>query len=59
MKLKEIYKNGCRYKTKKYGVVKVVNDPSQFKAYKKMGLDVFEKEEVKKDAKKTNKEVKK
>ena len=45
MKLKEIYKNGCTCKTQRFGVVKVVNDESQFKTYVKMGLDVFETKE--------------
>lgn len=45
MELKEHYKNGCTCKTKRFGVVKVVNDEKMFKTYKKMGLDVFKTEE--------------
>lgn len=59
MKLKEIYTKGGTVWHNKIGNVRIVNDSSNFKTYKKLGLDVFEKEEVKKDAKKINKEVKK
>lgn len=48
MELKENLKNGCTCKTKKYGVVKVVNDEKKFKTYLKMGLDVFKNDEDRK-----------
>ena len=58
MRLKEIYQNGCTCKTKNFGVVKVVNDESHFKLYKKMGLDVFETKEDIEAAKVEAKELK-
>lgn len=58
MELKENLKNGCTCKTKKYGVVKVVNDEKKFKTYLKMGLDVFKTDEELEQPKKETKSLK-
>ena len=51
MELKEIYKSGNTTFNLKDRKVTIIDDPKQFKYYKKLGLDVF-KEEVKKENKK-------
>jgi len=58
MELKEAYKNGATCMTKLFGVVKVVNDESQFPLYKKMGLDVFKNDEDRKQEEEDKKALK-
>ena len=54
MELREEFKNGATVLHENIGHVKIINDPTQFKKYKKLGLDVFKVKE-----KKAKKEYKK